>query len=150
MAAYVFSGRSLVMISFNFPASGSLPVIFISLIQGKEHYLQAAIVGGIQKQYCDERFLSYNRDKSITFPSILCHQLHVWHNEFLNDKFYSDLFVFLGLLCFISYYSKHLSVIYNNKNYGSLPYIQFIAVQNSSITLDRPQYAQNSRWRRYC
>ena len=43
-------------------------------IQGKEHYLQAAIVGGIQKQYCDERFLSYNRGKSITFLSILCHQ----------------------------------------------------------------------------
>ena len=43
-----------------------------------------------------------------------------------------------GLLCFISY-SEHLSVIYNNKNYGSFPYIIFIAVQNSRITLDRPQ-----------
>ena len=31
MAAHVFSGRSLVMISFKFPASGSPPVIFISL-----------------------------------------------------------------------------------------------------------------------
>ena len=28
-----FSGRSLVMISFKFPASGSLPVIFISLVE---------------------------------------------------------------------------------------------------------------------
>ena len=43
-----------------------------------------------------------------------------------------------GLLCFISY-SDHLSVIYNNKNYGSFPYIIFIAVQNIGITLDRPQ-----------
>ena len=43
-----------------------------------------------------------------------------------------------GLLCFIIY-SEHLSVIYNNKNYGPLPYILFIAVQNSRITLDRPQ-----------
>ena len=45
---------------------------------------------------------------------------------------------FLGFLCFISY-SEHLSLIYNNKNYGSLPNILFIAVQNSSVTLDRPQ-----------
>ena len=29
-----------------------------------------------------------------------------------------------------------MSVIYNIKNYGSLPYILFIAVQNSRITLD--------------
>ena len=43
-----------------------------------------------------------------------------------------------GLLCFISY-SEHLSVIYNNKNYGSFPYIIFIVVQNNGITLDRPQ-----------
>ena len=43
-----------------------------------------------------------------------------------------------GLLSFISY-SKHSSVIYNNKNYGSLPYILFIAAQNSRISLDRPQ-----------
>ena len=40
---------------------------------------------------------------------------------------------------FYYFYSEHLSVIYNNKNYGSLPYILFIAVQNSSISLDRPQ-----------
>ena len=45
---------------------------------------------------------------------------------------------FQGLLCFISY-SKHLSVIYNYKNYGSLPYNSFIVVQNSRITLDRSQ-----------
>ena len=37
MAAHVFSGRSLVMISFKFPASGSLPVIFISLINYNIH-----------------------------------------------------------------------------------------------------------------
>ena len=43
-----------------------------------------------------------------------------------------------GLFCFISY-SEHLSVIYNNKNYGSFPYIIFIAVENNGITLDRPQ-----------
>ena len=43
-----------------------------------------------------------------------------------------------GLLCFISY-SDHSSVIYNNKNYGSLPHILFIAVQNGRITLDGPQ-----------
>ena len=29
--------------------------------------------------------------------------------------------------------------MYNNKNYGSLPYILFIAIQNSRITRDRPQ-----------
>ena len=34
MAAQVFSGRGLVMISFKFPASGSVPVIFISLFMG--------------------------------------------------------------------------------------------------------------------
>ena len=43
-----------------------------------------------------------------------------------------------GLFCFISY-SDHSSVIYNNKNYGSLPYILFIAVKNGRITLDGPQ-----------
>ena len=43
-----------------------------------------------------------------------------------------------GLLCFKSYF-EHLSVIYNIKNCGSLPYILFIAFQNSRITLDRPQ-----------
>ena len=42
-----------------------------------------------------------------------------------------------GLLCLISY--SELSVIYNNKNYGSLSYILIIAVQNSRITLDRQQ-----------
>ena len=45
---------------------------------------------------------------------------------------------FWGLLQFISY-SEHLSVIHNNKNYGSLWFILFIVVQNSWITLDRPQ-----------
>ena len=35
--------------------------------------------------------------------------------------------------------SDHLSVIYNDKNYDSLPYILFIAVQNSRITLDKAQ-----------
>ena len=46
-------------------------------IQGKKHYLQAAIVGGIHhtvRKYCDEHFLSYNGDMSINFLSILCHQ----------------------------------------------------------------------------
>ena len=32
MAAHVFSGRGLVMISFKFPATGSVPVIFFSLV----------------------------------------------------------------------------------------------------------------------
>ena len=32
MASHVFSGSGLVMISFKFPASGNVPVIFISLI----------------------------------------------------------------------------------------------------------------------
>ena len=70
----------------------------------------------------------YNGDMSINFLSILCH--HFAHNEFSNYKFHSDLFFSKGLLCFISY-SEHLSAIYNNKNYGSLPYILFTAVQNS-------------------
>ena len=41
MAGHVFSPRSLVMISFKFPASGSLPVVFISLIRnhkGNHHF----------------------------------------------------------------------------------------------------------------
>ena len=65
--------------------------------------------------------------------------MHVWRKEFLNDKFHSDLFIFQGFLCFKSYLEL-LSFIYNNKNYVSLPYILFIAVQNSRITLDRAQY----------
>ena len=47
-------------------------------------------------KYCDEHFLSYNGDMSINFLSILCISVHVWRNEFLNDKFHSDLFTFLG------------------------------------------------------
>ena len=45
-------------------------------IQGKKHYLQAAIVEEytIQEKYCDERFLNYNGDMSINFLSILCQQ----------------------------------------------------------------------------
>ena len=34
-----------------------------------------------------------------------------------------------------------MSFIYNNKNYGSLPYTLFVAVQNRSIILDGPQCA---------
>ena len=40
-------------------------------IQGKKHYLQAAMVYTIQEKYYDERFLSYNGDMSINFLSIL-------------------------------------------------------------------------------
>ena len=86
----------------------------------------------IQEKYCDERFLVIN------FLSISCHQFQVWRDEFLKDKFHWIYLSSWGLLCFISY-SECLSVIYNIKNYGSLPYILFIAVQNSRITLDRPQ-----------
>ena len=53
--------------------------------------------------------------------------------NFIRIYFFS-----LGFLCFISY-SEHLSVICNSKNYGSLPYILFVAAQNSCGTLDRPQ-----------
>ena len=69
---------------------------------------------------------------SINFLAFYGISLHVWRNEFLNDNFHSDLLIFLES-CFISY-SEHLSVFYNNENYGFLPYIIFIAVQNSRIT----------------
>ena len=50
----------------------------------------------VQKKYCDERFLSYNGNMSINFLSIYAISLHVWRNEFSNDKFHSDFFIFLG------------------------------------------------------
>ena len=37
MAAHVFSGGGLVMFGFNFPASGSLPVILSSLVLTHDH-----------------------------------------------------------------------------------------------------------------
>ena len=87
---------------------------------------------------------------SINFLSICAISLHVWRYEFLN---LIRMYLFSwGLLCFISY-SEHLSVIYNDKNYGSLPYILFIAVQTVELPwIDHNAlgYAQNSRWRHYC
>ena len=82
----------------------------------------------LQEKYCGECFLSYNGDMSINILSImpsLC--IYGVMDVILSNKFHSDLFIFLGFLCSISF-PEHLSVIYNNKNNGSLPYILFIAV----------------------
>ena len=70
----------------------------------------------------------------INFPNIhLFHyNLQVWRNKVLNNKYHSDLFLFLEFsLFYYNSYLEHLWVIYNNKNYSSLLYILFIAVQNN-------------------
>lgn len=74
----------------------------------------------IGEKYCDEFYAFY--DISV----------HVRCNAFLNNKFQSDLFIFIvfSLLYFLSLAFVCFFVIYNNKNYCSLPYILFIAVQN--------------------
>ena len=88
------------------------------------------------------------------FQEFYAISLHVWRNEFLNPKFHSD-HIFPGSSLFFSY-SEGVSVIYNNRNYGSLPYILFMVVQIKTVELpwiidhNALQYAQNSKWRCYC
>ena len=50
--ACFFSGRSLVMISFKFPASGSLPVIFISLALPSLNKVVSALVNTFYIAFC--------------------------------------------------------------------------------------------------
>ena len=111
-------------------------------IQGKNTIYKPLSLGKytIQGKYCDKRFLVtmgyVNQFSEHFMPSVCTYACGVMN--FLMINFIRIYLSSWGLLCFISY-SEHLSVIYNNKNYGSLPYILFIAVQNSRITLDRPQ-----------
>ena len=59
-----------------------------------------------EKYYCDERFLSYNKFSEHFMLSVCT----IWRNEFLNDKFHSDLFIFLGSSLFFfegGVYSQH-------------------------------------------
>ena len=78
---------------------------------------------------CLHMLIMYNILRHIFYANST-HVLYAWRNEFLNDKFHSGLFIFLGSSLFYSY-PEHLSVIYNNKNYGSLLYTLFITVQSS-------------------
>ena len=58
MAAHVFSGRSLVMISFKFPASGRLTVIFISLSCIQDVSLQRVNIQAWQRSFVGKLVMS--------------------------------------------------------------------------------------------